>query len=312
MSFLLCLHATRNLITTSLCIPCRFPIQIQYAYRLNNFILCHDSILWTNNFIFFSDSIRYWLNNFILCHDSVRNGLNILFYIMIRCYGLIILFRFLIRYLMDWINLFYVMIRYYGLIILFYFLIRYFIDWIILFYFVIRYVTDYKILFYVMVCILLNNHPNNKISQWLICVDILLVKHFALFETAAIHQPYFCKTHSNTILPYTTTILKMHYSIIIYTYNILCIFITYACYAFPYISLSFSDLFPKVIAKIHIFQNSPQTLYFFGPCYLRIILVGNQLNAQFLLRYVYVNPLHVSSNYVLILRRTIVLIQHLV
>ena len=110
--------------------------------------------------------------------------------------------------------------------------------------------------------LLLNNHPNNKISQWQICVDILLAKYFGLFETAAIHQPYFCKTHSNTILPYTTTILKIHYSIIIFTYNILCIFITYVCYVFPYICLSFFDIFPKVIAKIHIFQNSPQTLYF--------------------------------------------------
>jgi hypothetical protein len=34
--------------------------------------------------------------------------------------------------------------------------------------------------------------------------------------------------------------------------------------------------------------------------YLRIIVVGNQLDAQFLLLYVYLNPLHVSSNYVLI------------
>ena len=38
-----------------------------------------------------------------------------------------------------------------------------------------------------------------------------------------------------------------------------------------------------------------------------LILVGNQLDAQFLLWYVYLNPLHVSSNYVIILRRTIVL-----
>jgi len=37
-----------------------------------------------------------------------------------------------------------------------------------------------------------------------------------------------------------------------------------------------------------------------------IILVGNQLDTQFLLKCVYLNPLHVSSNYVLILRRTIV------
>jgi hypothetical protein len=45
---------------------------------------------------------------------------------------------------------------------------------------------------------------------------------------------------------------------------------------------------------------------------LRIILLDNQIDTQFLLRYVYLNPLHVSSNYVLILRRTTVLIKHLV
>jgi len=38
-----------------------------------------------------------------------------------------------------------------------------------------------------------------------------------------------------------------------------------------------------------------------------VVLVDNQLDAQFLLRYVYLNPLHVSSNYVLIFRKTIVL-----
>ena len=42
------------------------------------------------------------------------------------------------------------------------------------------------------------------------------------------------------------------------------------------------------------------------------VLVGNQLEAQFLLCYLYLNPLHVSSNPVLVLRRTTVLIQHLV
>jgi hypothetical protein len=52
--------------------------------------------------------------------------------------------------------------------------------------------------------------------------------------------------------------------------------------------------------------------YIFRTLHLRIILVCNQLDAQFLLWYVYLNPLHVSSNYVLILSRTIVLIQHLV
>jgi hypothetical protein len=39
-----------------------------------------------------------------------------------------------------------------------------------------------------------------------------------------------------------------------------------------------------------------------------ILLVSDQLDAQFLLLYVYLNPLHFSSNSVLILRRTIVLI----
>jgi uncharacterized membrane protein YkgB len=39
------------------------------------------------------------------------------------------------------------------------------------------------------------------------------------------------------------------------------------------------------------------------------VLVSDQLDTQFLLHYVYINPLHVSSNSVLILRRTIVLIQ---
>jgi hypothetical protein len=42
------------------------------------------------------------------------------------------------------------------------------------------------------------------------------------------------------------------------------------------------------------------------------ILVSNQFDAQFLLRYVYLNHLHVSSNPVFILRRTIVLIHLLV
>jgi hypothetical protein len=46
--------------------------------------------------------------------------------------------------------------------------------------------------------------------------------------------------------------------------------------------------------------------------HLRIILVGNEIKAQFFLWYIYLNPLHVSSNYVLILRRTIVWIQFLV
>ena len=43
-----------------------------------------------------------------------------------------------------------------------------------------------------------------------------------------------------------------------------------------------------------------------------IFLAGDQLDAKFLVRHVYLNPLHVSSNSVLILRKTIVLIQLLV
>jgi len=46
--------------------------------------------------------------------------------------------------------------------------------------------------------------------------------------------------------------------------------------------------------------------------YPLVILVSDQLDAQFLLWYFYLNPLRVSSNYVLILRRTTVLIQLLV
>jgi len=71
-----------------------------------------------------------------------------------------------------------------------------------------------------------------------------------------------------------------------------------------------SALFWKVTQQIAVI---PYRLFknIFWTLHLRIILVGNQLDAQFL-RYVYLNPLHVSSNTVLILRRTIVLIQHLV
>ena len=45
-----------------------------------NFILYNDSMLRTNNFILFPESIRYGLNYLILCHDSIRIGLKILFY----------------------------------------------------------------------------------------------------------------------------------------------------------------------------------------------------------------------------------------
>ena len=45
---------------------------------------------------------------------------------------------------------------------------------------------------------------------------------------------------------------------------------------------------------------------------LLLILVGDQLDAQFLLYYVYLNSLRVLSNSVLMLRTTVVFIQHLV
>jgi hypothetical protein len=60
------------------------------------------------------------------------------------------------------------------------------------------------------------------------------------------------------------------------------------------------------------FLDHPNEFYIFRTVLLRIILVDKQLDAQFLLCYVYLNPLHVSSNYVLILRRAIVLVQRLV
>ena len=66
----------------------------------------------------------------------------------------------------------------------------------------------------------------------------ILAKHVGLFETATIHKPCFCKTHSNIILPYTTTFPKMHYSIIIFKYNVCAFFIVYACF----ICLIFFDL----------------------------------------------------------------------
>jgi len=52
--------------------------------------------------------------------------------------------------------------------------------------------------------------------------------------------------------------------------------------------------------------NYTEKFNIFRVVHLLIILVGNQLDAQFLLCYVYLNPLHVSSNYVLILMRAIV------
>jgi len=54
-------------------------------------------------------------------------------------------------------------------------------------------------------------------------------------------------------------------------------------------------------------HHSYAKCYIFLTAHLRIILVGNHLDAQFLLWYVYLNSLHVSRNPVLILRRTILL-----
>jgi hypothetical protein len=51
-------------------------------------------------------------------------------------------------------------------------------------------------------------------------------------------------------------------------------------------------------------------MYCFLTVHLFIILVGGQLDAQFLLYSLYLNPLvHVSSNSVLILRKAVILIQ---
>ena len=52
--------------------------------------------------------------------------------------------------------------------------------------------------------------------------------------------------------------------------------------------------------------------YVFLTVHLRMYLVSDQLDAQFFICRVYLDPIHVSSNLVLILSRTIVLIQHLV
>jgi hypothetical protein len=66
----------------------------------------------------------------------------------------------------------------------------------------------------------------------------------------------------------------------------------------------------KLVFVFRNFANAPKNDGLYQ--HMVYILVDNQLDAQFLLWYVYLNSLHVSSNYVLVLRRTIVLIQHLV
>ena len=78
-------------------------------------------------------------------------------------------------------------------------------------------------------------------------------------------------------------------------------------------SVSYFDLFPHYQTQILREQNGNKLQnYILAASRGSMLLVGNQLDAQFLLWYVYLNPLHVSNNYVLILRRTIVWIQLLV
>jgi hypothetical protein len=72
----------------------------------------------------------------------------------------------------------------------------------------------------------------------------------------------------------------------------------------------FTSLFLAVI-NLKIMVCKQQVFYIFLTVHLRVILVGNQFDARFLLWQVYLNPLHASSNSVLVLRRTTVLI-HLV
>jgi hypothetical protein len=74
-------------------------------------------------------------------------------------------------------------------------------------------------------------------------------------------------------------------------------------------SQTLCNIYSNVIPSNKVFWD---LFFIYLTVHLRKILVDNQLDAQFLLWYVYLNPLHVSSNSVLILRRTIVLIQHLV
>jgi len=73
-------------------------------------------------------------------------------------------------------------------------------------------------------------------------------------------------------------------------------------------SVKLSFMKARVIASVVYVMTLSVTLrtYVTLPTSVCIILVGNQLDAQFLLLYVYLNPLHVSSKYVPVLRRTIV------
>ena len=79
---------------------------------------------------------------------------------------------------------------------------------------------------------------------------------------------------------------------------------TKICYAIS--SSNFTAETYRAIKTVH------NKFYIFLTLHLRIILVGDQHDTQFLLKYVYFNPLHVSTNSVLIIRKTIVLIQLLV
>jgi len=66
--------------------------------------------------------------------------------------------------------------------------------------------------------------------------------------------------------------------------------------------------FRYLYLTLDVYTKHHQAIFFkyiFLTVHIRIILAGNKLDAQFLLQYVYMNALHVSSNSVLILRRTI-------
>ena len=70
--------------------------------------------------------------------------------------------------------------------------------------------------------------------------------------------------------------------------------------------MEFSSAFKGLKTLLYkLKQKMAPFLYIFLTVHLGIILVCNQTDAQFLLWYIYLNSLYVSSNYVLILRRTI-------
>jgi len=73
-----------------------------------------------------------------------------------------------------------------------------------------------------------------------------------------------------------------------------------------------SILLPVTYGSLHLTgttkeKQTPKCFNIFRTVHLRIILVDNQLDAQFFYNtFIYLNPLHVSSTFVLILRRTTV------